>query len=131
MLKKLNLEKIQKILREKDIAIFSPEELARLFRASRNSVNFFLSYHLKEGFFIKLRNVLYVLSCELPPEQLIANRLYEPSYLSLEYALAHYQLIPEAVYEITSVTTRATREFDVHGKKYRYHRFKKHYFTGY
>jgi len=41
-----------------------------------------------------------------------ANRLYAPSYISLETALAYYQLIPESVYGITSVTTRRTYRFD-------------------
>jgi hypothetical protein len=34
----------------------------------------------------------------------VANLLYGPSYLSLEYALSHYGLIPERVEEMTSVT---------------------------
>lgn len=42
----------------------------------------------------------------------IANRIYPPSYLSLETALALYGLIPEAVYGITSVATRPTRTFE-------------------
>lgn len=34
----------------------------------------------------------------------LAPVIYGPSYLSLDYALARYGLIPEAVYEYTSVT---------------------------
>ena len=41
----------------------------------------------------------------------IANVLYEPSYLSLEYALNLYGTIPEAVADVTSVTTRKTMRF--------------------
>lgn len=39
----------------------------------------------------------------------IANRIYEPSYISLETALSYYELIPETVFAITSVGTRKTR----------------------
>ena len=39
----------------------------------------------------------------------IANRLYEPSYISLETALSHHGLIPESVYNQTSVTSRKTQ----------------------
>ena len=39
---------------------------------------------------------------------LIANKAYSPSYVSLESALNYYGLIPEAVANITSVTTRKT-----------------------
>lgn len=42
----------------------------------------------------------------------IANRLYRPSYVSLETALAYHGLIPETAYGITSVTTRRTYRFD-------------------
>ncbi|MEI6304509.1 MAG: hypothetical protein WCP09_00615 [Candidatus Taylorbacteria bacterium] len=39
----------------------------------------------------------------------IANRVYEPSYISLEMALSIYGLIPEAVYGVTSVTSQRTK----------------------
>lgn len=42
---------------------------------------------------------------------LMANKIYTPSYVSLEMALAHYNLIPEAVYGITSVSSRKTNHF--------------------
>lgn len=35
---------------------------------------------------------------------LLAGSIYGPSYLSFEYALGYYDLIPEAVYTITSAT---------------------------
>lgn len=39
---------------------------------------------------------------------LIANKAYSPSYVSLESALNYYGIIPEAVPNITSITTRKT-----------------------
>ncbi len=41
----------------------------------------------------------------------IANRIYAPSYVSFEMALAYYGLIPESVYGITSAATRKTSHF--------------------
>ena len=41
-----------------------------------------------------------------------AATIYGPSYVSLETALSHHGLIPEAVYGITSATTRRTYRFD-------------------
>lgn len=41
----------------------------------------------------------------------IANRIYAPSYISFEMALAYYGLIPESVYGITSASTRKTKRF--------------------
>lgn len=43
---------------------------------------------------------------------LVANQLYGPSYVSMDYALSHYGLIPERVYQVTSVTTRRAKSYD-------------------
>ena len=42
----------------------------------------------------------------------LANLIYGPSYISIDYALNYYGLIPERVDIITSVTTRRSRNFD-------------------
>ena len=41
----------------------------------------------------------------------LAALIYGPSYVSLETALAHHGLIPERVYEITSVTCKRAKRF--------------------
>ena len=41
----------------------------------------------------------------------IANRIYRPSYISLHSALAFYGIIPEAIVQITSVTSLKTESF--------------------
>jgi hypothetical protein len=43
-----------------------------------------------------------------PEPFLLANHLAGPSYISMETALSHWGLIPERVYEISSVTTGRT-----------------------
>ncbi len=42
----------------------------------------------------------------------LAQRVYGPSYISLETALSYHGWIPEAVYTITSVSLDRSREFD-------------------
>ncbi len=42
----------------------------------------------------------------------IANTIYSPSYISMESALSYYNLIPEAVYTITSISTRKTNNIN-------------------
>jgi len=42
----------------------------------------------------------------------LANLIYGPSYISIDYALGYYGMIPERVEVITSVTTRRSRIFD-------------------
>lgn len=48
------------------------------------------------------------------PGHLLAASLYGPSYLSFEYALSHWHLIPEAVYTYTSATfdKRKKRQYE-------------------
>lgn len=68
------------------------------------------------GQIIRLKRGLYILSERLTQQPinrfLVANHLYGPSYVSLQTGLRHYGLIPETVYSIQSVTTKAARSFD-------------------
>lgn len=41
----------------------------------------------------------------------ISNSLYFPSYVSAQWALQYYGLLPDRVHTITAVTTRISREF--------------------
>lgn len=60
-----------------------------------------------------------------------ANKIYSPSYISLETALSYYNLIPETVYSTTSVTTRKTQSFDNKFGKFTYQTVRKDLFWGY
>ena len=65
---------------------------------------------------IRIKKGLYCFSEALRrrpiSRQYVANLIYGPSYVSLDYALSYHGLIPERVNEITSVTTCRTRRFD-------------------
>lgn len=61
----------------------------------------------------------------------IANRIYPPSYVSLETALAYYGLIPESVYGVTSVSTRRTRQFNTPIVRYSYKTLNPRLYFGY
>jgi predicted transcriptional regulator of viral defense system len=69
---------------------------------------------VKKGWLIQLRKGLYQVSPKItkmtPESFLIANHLYGPSYVSLESALSFWGLIPERVFEITSVTSRLSHQ---------------------
>jgi predicted transcriptional regulator of viral defense system len=61
----------------------------------------------------------------------IANRIYAPSYVSCESALAQYNFIPETVYAVTSVSTRKTSLFHTADGDYSYRALKASVFFGY
>ncbi len=61
----------------------------------------------------------------------IANSLYFPSYISLEWALQHYGLISDRVITVTSVTINRSKKFDTPLANFSYeHLNKKRYPIG-
>jgi predicted transcriptional regulator of viral defense system len=69
----------------------------------------------KKGLIIKLRRGLYILNKndrKIEPSRIfLANALYSPSYVSTTYAFGYYDLIPEKVEDVTSITTKKTAKF--------------------
>lgn len=101
--------------------------LLKNYRYPRNKI----SNMIKNNEIIPLKNGLYVLSevyhRTLVPEQ-IANLLYGPSYISLEYAMAQYGFIPEEVYRITSVTTGRRKIYETRVGTFIYRQLKPEYY---
>ena len=66
----------------------------------------------QKGSLIRLKRGLYVVSPTVSEQllsvELIANHLYGPSYVSMQYALRYYGLIPERVHTTTSLTFKAS-----------------------
>ncbi|MBI2443630.1 MAG: hypothetical protein HYV42_00045 [Candidatus Magasanikbacteria bacterium] len=131
MLKKLKRIEVEEKLKNLGLEVFTPVEFRRIFGVSSNTASFFINSNLKSGLFIKIRNGFYILKDSHPSHYFVANKLYQPSYISLEKALSHYGIIPEVVYTITSVTTKVPREFDTPIGAFSYQRIKKEAFTGY
>lgn len=55
--------------------------------------------------------------------------LYAPSYISLLYALSYYNLIPEKVSSITSITTKRKKEFRTPIGTFIYYALKREYYS--
>ncbi|EHQ28113.1 type IV toxin-antitoxin system AbiEi family antitoxin domain-containing protein [Mucilaginibacter paludis] len=69
-----------------------------------------------EGLLSSVKKGLYIAGEKIhaikPETTLMANHILGPSYVSVDTALSYYGLIPERVYEIASMTTKASREFN-------------------
>jgi len=130
MERKLKPIYVQQTLQAKGVRLFSPPDFQRVFGVSLRATQEFIKDHRKD-IFLKIRNGLYALRADPPQEEAIANRLYAPSYISFEYALSRYGIIPESVYAVTSATTRITREFIVDNKSFTYSHIKKQAYRGY
>jgi len=93
-----------------------------------------LSEWQDKGYIKKLRRGFYMfadLSLNEETLFLIANRLYSPSYVSLETALSFYGLIPEGVYSLTSVATKKTASFKTPITEFSYRKIKPALLFGY
>lgn len=70
---------------------------------------------LRSGAIIRVKKGLYIFGDAYRRRpycrELLANLIYGPSFVSMDYALAYYGLIPERVEEITSVTSGRSRSF--------------------
>ncbi len=75
-----------------------------------------ISGMLAKGDIVRVKKGLYILGETLRRRpfcrELLANLIYGPSYVSLEYALHYHGLTPERVETITSVTCGRSRTFD-------------------
>jgi hypothetical protein len=90
---------------------------------------------VKQGQLLALRRGFYLLPdlfrrSGLPLEYL-ANCLHRPSYVSLERALQHHDLIPEAVPVVTSVTTARPLTLETPVGIFTYRQVKPAWLTGY
>ena len=88
----------------------------------------------KQGLIIRLRQGYYTFpEYGSKPDYIwyFANRIYRPSYISLHSALSFYDMIPEAVIQITSVSSLKTASFSNAFGKYSYHSVKEELMFGY
>ena len=93
-----------------------------------------LSEWQKKGYIKKITKGYYIFSdLEINESVLfiIANKIFDPSYISLEMALSYHGLIPESVYGITSVTSRKTYKFASSIGQFNYRRIKPELMFGY
>jgi hypothetical protein len=71
---------------------------------------------LRKGVVIRVKKGLYIFGQQFRKrpfsKEILANLIYGPSYISLEYALQFHGLIPERVEAVTSVTTGRSRRFN-------------------
>lgn len=131
MVKLVNQTKFAVKIKEKKLPIFTMRDIRTLFGLSPFAATKLLHRYAKQNFVIRVKRGLYVLADSQLSELFLANKLYEPSYISREFALSYHRVIPETVYEITSVTTKPTRRFEKLGKIFSYRKIKKSAFTGY
>src|SRR3989339_2002390 len=114
---------------------FDLQAIAQLSGEPRHTLRVQLCRWAKLGKIVPLRRGMYALGTgyrrhSISPAAL-ANRLISPSYLSFQWALGYYGLIPEMVITYTSATTRMPRTFQNEFGKFKYKHIKRDFFFGY
>ena len=88
---------------------------------------------LQQGVLESIKKGLYIAGPAVkgnkPEPFLLANHILGPSYISLDTALSYYGLIPERVYEVSSVTTKASRKFSTPMGLFSYTRLRLPYYS--
>jgi hypothetical protein len=74
-----------------------------------------LNHLLKIKALIRVKKGIYIFGKNFARQayssEVLANMIYGPSYVSLEWACQYYRLIPEKVTTVTSITTQRSRRF--------------------
>ncbi|MBU3979342.1 hypothetical protein KJ980_03255 [Patescibacteria group bacterium] len=122
---------VREELLKRNIKIFTPDLFSRVFGTSKEQSKYFLENQVKEGLLARLKKGIYTLKTDFPAEEEIANALYKPSYISFEYALAYYDMLPEMPYIVTSATTKPTRLFNTPYMSFAYYTIKREAYSGY
>ena len=83
------------------------------------------------GELVLLRRGIYGFPERIKDKIEIAKVLYGPAYVSLEYALHQYGLIPDVAFAVTLVTTRLPRHFKTAYGEFSYRKIQPRLFWGY
>ncbi|HTE33650.1 MAG TPA: hypothetical protein VK666_24890 [Chryseolinea sp.] len=88
---------------------------------------------VRQQLLVQVKRGLFVAGPKLsirPPEPfLLANHLMGPSYISVETALSYWRLIPEQVFEISSMITRRNHSYETPVGRFTYTRLPLPYFS--
>jgi predicted transcriptional regulator of viral defense system len=86
------------------------------FLSSYTNPDDLISRMVKTGELVRLKNGFFLISEKIEsspiPYEQVANLLCGPSYISFEWALSYYNLIPEGVYVLTSASVTKSKTFN-------------------
>ncbi len=88
----------------------------------------------KKGYLKKIKRGFYCFKTRDTTQNFLyiaANKIYGPSYISLEIALKQYGLIPEEIFQVTSVSTKKTTSFETPIGNFSYRQIKPSLYWGY
>ncbi len=126
-----SISEIIKKLSLKNIPLFNLNELGGILaidnqqtlykRIQRLTKNKILQKLIKGKYYFTLKEVV---------DFTIANFLYQPSYISMQSALSFHSIMTGFSYEITSISVKKTKIFEINDKEYVYSKISSKFFWG-
>jgi hypothetical protein len=136
----INIKHIRKIFEE--LPYLNKTTLSSAIEKEGESLNYWVKRLSRTGELVSLKNGLFttetfLLKLKGQPallneyQEFIANVIRAPSYVSLEYVMAKYDIIPDIPFCVTSITTKSSRKFTNPLGGFIYKNIKRPLFTGY
>ncbi|MDD5687813.1 MAG: hypothetical protein PHE88_08290 [Elusimicrobia bacterium] len=131
----MNFKDFYKVIEKNSYYVFSKNDIESFYpdENAKNTTKLIYRWK-KKGWIYTLKKGLYEMTYPKDfsiPDLYIANKIYSPSYISLETALSNYSIIPEVSMAVTSITTKSTRTFRNKHGLFLYRTVKPQSFTGY
>lgn len=115
----------------KDKKLFSLSDLSQLTEEDKSSLSVQLTRLVKAGLVKRVAYRWYENPFAHPTLEEISMILRYPSYLSMEYALSRQEILSQAVYTLTLITTKLPYTYKTEDATYEYHQIHKTLFWGY
>jgi predicted transcriptional regulator of viral defense system len=128
------MKKIEALLRlqKSNRNIFNLTDLKKLLKIENDNTAYIQANRLtKEGLLNRIAKGVYCLKDSKPAEFEIANFLYKPSYVSLESALAYYNISIQIPHIIISVTPLRAKKIKAVDKEFVYLHLNQKYYSDY
>jgi hypothetical protein len=132
------MNQVKNLQKLSPLSYFDKATLSQFIALSDNSLYSNIKRWLKSGDLIALKKGLYVtrdylnsLKTTKAYSEFIANKLKEPSYLSMEYVLQWHNILTEAVFGWTSITLKSKRIYVNPLGTFVYRNIKEALFTGF
>jgi len=112
--------------------LFTQADVATMLDGTDFSRHGLIKRAIAAGEILNIRRGLYCLAPEFQKKPIsvyaLAERIYGPSYISMESALSYHGWIPEAVYACTCASFAKSREFSTPSGTFSYWRVPQHVF---
>lgn len=132
------MNQVKNIQKLASLSFFDIKTLSQLIDIKEKSLYENIYRWLTQGIIIQLKKGLYVTREHYQQLQekgfyheFIANKLKQPSYLSLEYVLQKHNILTEAVFALTSITLKNKRDYKNKLGLFIYRNIKDELFTGF